>query len=143
MTCTFFGHRETPDHLDKRLFSVLQDLIQNHGVDHFYVGNQGNFDSIARRALKKLKSIYPWIRFEVVLAYLPQKKDEVETGVNTRYPEGLENVLKKLAIVYRNRFMLQQADVVVTYVTHTVGGAAKFQELAYKQGKIVINLAQT
>ena len=40
-----------------------------------------------------------------------------------------------------NNWMLQQADFVVVYVTHTWGGAAKFAGKAEKQGKIVINLA--
>ena len=37
--------------------------------------------------------------------------------------------------------MLQRADFVVTYVTHSWGGAAQFAEAAEKQGKAVYNLA--
>lgn len=36
--------------------------------------------------------------------------------------------------------MIQQSDVVVTYVTHNFGGAAQFKELAEKQNKYVIYL---
>ena len=45
--CTFFGHRECPDTIKPKLREVLVDLIENHGVDMFYVGNQGQFDAIA------------------------------------------------------------------------------------------------
>lgn len=36
--------------------------------------------------------------------------------------------------------MIEQADYVITYVTHSWGGAAKFKELAEKKGKTVINI---
>ncbi len=37
--CTFFGHRDCPDAIETKLREVLIDLITNHGVDMFYVGN--------------------------------------------------------------------------------------------------------
>ena len=38
--------------------------------------------------------------------------------------------------------MIEQADIVVTYVTHSFGGAAQFKEMAEKQGKTVIELIE-
>ena len=38
--------------------------------------------------------------------------------------------------------MLNQADFVVTYITHSWGGAAQFAETAKKKGKIVYNLSE-
>ena len=43
MTCTFFGHRYVPQKIEPTLRSTLIDLIENHGVDLFYVGNHGEF----------------------------------------------------------------------------------------------------
>jgi len=37
--------------------------------------------------------------------------------------------------------MLEQADIVITYVKYIVGGAQKFNALAEKKGKTVINIA--
>jgi hypothetical protein len=37
--------------------------------------------------------------------------------------------------------MLRQSDYVVTYITHSWGGAAQFAELAEKKGRKVINIA--
>ena len=52
-----------------------------------------------------------------------------------------ETVPKRFAIFYRNKWMIERSDYVVTYVTHQIGsGAAQFKELAEKQGKIVIEL---
>lgn len=40
-----------------------------------------------------------------------------------------------------NKWMIQQSDVVVTYVTHNFGGAAQFKEMAEIRGKTVIEVA--
>lgn len=59
----------------------------------------------------------------------------------TIIPDGIETVPKKFAINYRNSWMIEQSDYVVTYVNSSVGGAAKFKKQAEKKNKIVINLA--
>ena len=40
-----------------------------------------------------------------------------------------------------DRMMLKQADVVICYVTHSTGGAAKYVQKAERQGKRVIHIA--
>ena len=106
----------------------------------FYVGNNGNFDTMVRRQLEDLSQTYP-ITYSIVLAYLPTEKNKYDNLTNTIYPEGLETVPKRFAISYRNKWMVEQADIVVTYVTHTFGGAAQFKEMAKRQGKTVIELS--
>ena len=77
----------------------------------------------------------------MVLAYLPTKKSEYEDYTNTILPEGIETAPKRFAISYRNKWMVEQADIVITYVTHGFGGAAQFKALAERQGKTVIELS--
>ena len=141
MTVTFFGHKDTPKEIEPTLRTTLIDLIENHGATEFYVGNNGNFDTMVRRQLENLSQTYP-ITYNVVLAYLPTKKSEYDDFTNTLLPEGIESVPKRFAISYRNKWMIQQSDVVVTYVTRTYGGAAQFKELAERQGKMVIELSE-
>lgn len=141
MTVTFFGHKDTPKEIEPTLQTTLVDLIENHGATEFYVGNNGNFDTMVRRQLEELSQVHP-ITYSVVLAYLPTKKNEYEDHSNTILPEGIETVPKRFAISYRNKWMINQADVVVTYVTHSFGGAAQFKEMAEKQGKTVIELSE-
>ena len=138
--CTFFGHRDCPGLVKPRLREVLTDLIINNGVDTFYVGNQGRFDGIVRSVLRELEQEYPEIHYAVVLAYLPGKKNEYDDFSDTMLPEGIEAVHPRYAIEWRNRWMLQRADFVVTYIAHSGGGAAKFAEKAKREGKTVINL---
>lgn len=118
------------------------DLIKNHGIDMFYVGNQGNFDAIVRRVLKELKSDHQTINYAVVLAYMPGKKEECDDYSDTMLPEGIESIHPHYAISWRNDWMIKQSDYVVTYITHTWGGAHQHTEKAKKNGKHVINIAK-
>ena len=95
---------------------------------------------MVRRQLEDLSQTYP-ITYSVVLAYLPTKKSEYDDCTNSILPEGIETKPKRFAISYRNKRMIEQADIVVTYVTHGFGGAAKFKALAERQGKTVIELS--
>ena len=139
MVCTFFGHKDTPKEIEPTLRSTLIELIENKNVNVFYVGNNGNFDTMVRRQLEDLSQSYP-ITYSVVLAYLPTEKNKYDNLTNTIYPEGLETVPKRFAISQRNKWMIQQANVVVTYVTHNFGGAAQFKALAERKNKTVVEV---
>ena len=143
MTCTFFGHRDTENEIEPILRKVIIDLIENKNICNFYVGNHGRYDSMVRKLLIELKEIYP-IRYAVVLAYLPSNKCEFEkySADDTMLPEGIEKVPQKFAINYRNKWMIEHSDCVVTYVKHNLGGAARFKEYAIKKNKIVIDLVE-
>lgn len=141
MICTFFGHRFVKDEIFSTLNLTLVDLIENHNVKLFYVGNHGGFDSMVCRALQNLSKRYP-IQYYIVLSYMPTKKNATE-DLNTILPDGIERVPKRFAISYCNQWMIRQSDYVVTYVTRTIGsGAAQFKEKAQKQGKVVIELSK-
>lgn len=141
MTVTFFGHKDTPKEIEPTLRTTLVDLIENKGATEFCVGNNGSFDTMVRRQLEDLSQTYP-ITYSVVLAYLPDKKSEYDDFTNTILPEGIEAIPKRFAISYRNKWMIQQSDIVVTYVTHNFGGAWQFKTMAERQGKIVIELSE-
>ena len=141
MTCTFFGHRYVQKEIEPILRSTLIDLIENHGAELFYVGNQGGFDAMVTRVLRELSDRYP-IRAYTVLAYLPTSESSVsENLLPTVLPEGIETVPRRFAISFRNKWMIAQSDLVVTHVTnHIASGAAQFKALAEKQGKTVVKL---
>ena len=138
--CTFFGHRDCPESIKPKLRETLIDLIENHNVNMFYVGYQGQFDAYVHRTLKVLKQAYPHINYAVVLAYLPGKKTNYDDYSDTMLPEGIESVHPHYAISWRNDWMLKHSGYVVTYITHSWGGAAQYANKAKKQLKTVINL---
>ena len=140
MICTFFRHRDTPAEIRPLLRTVLLELIEQRGVDRFCVGCQGNFDAMARELLRELERSRG-IRYEVVLAALPKQTDTTIDQYHTLLPEGIENAPPRFAIDFRNRWMVDRSDIVVTYVRRPFGGAAKFKELAEKKKKAVIELS--
>lgn len=140
--CTFFGHRDCPDAIKPRLRETLIDLITNHSIDMFYVGNQGQFDAIVRGTLCELKTEYPQINYAVVLAYMPGKKTEYDDYTDTMLPEGVEAVHPRYAISWRNNWMIKQSDYVVAYITHPYGGAYTFVQTARRTGVQIIDLTR-
>lgn len=141
--CTFFGHRESPVTIRPKLRETIIDLIAHHGVDMFYVGQQGKFDAMVRSVLKELVPIYPEVNYAVVLERVPSDRTEFDFRdfSDTMLPEGIEAVHPRFAISWRNKWMLQRSEYIVTYITHSWGGAAQFAEQAKGQKKTVINLA--
>lgn len=138
--CTFFGHRDCPDGFRPLLRKVISDLIANHDVDMFYVGHQGRFDAIVQGVLHELEQEHSGVRYAVVLAYMPSERSGPFDLSDTMLPEGIEFVHPHYAISRRNKWMLQQSDFVVAYVSHSWGGASQYVQKAIRSGKTVINL---
>ncbi len=137
MVCTFFGHKDAPDAIYPVLEKTISELMQKYPGIQFYVGHNGNFDRLVRRALKTLSAPYA-----VVLAYLPTRRDEIlYRGEDTLYPEGLETVPRRFAISHRNTWLVKNSDMVIAYISHTASRAAEFVRYAERRGKIVINIA--
>jgi len=139
-TCCFFGHREVTHNIRPKLTAIIQRLVTEDGVTEFYLGNQGQFDSMVYSVLKELKAKYPHIRYTVVLAYMPDEHIKEVYGEDTLFPDGMESVPKKYAISKRNDWMIQQSGFAVCYVYKITGGAAKFRENADKNKLKVIDV---
>ena len=137
MTVTFCGHSHVndADELNKWLDKVL-DLLIAEGADRFYLGGYGDFDRMAAEAVKAKKEEKPDIEMALVTAYLSRQADG-EFYDYMIYPT-LRDVTQSSVIPKRNEWMVDSADVVVAYVTHEWGGAAKTLEYARRCGKRVI-----
>ncbi len=142
LTCTFFGHKDAPNEIESLLLSTLIDLIENKNILKCYVGNHGNFDFLVARCLSSLKRNYP-IDYCIVLAYMPLNSISTPTCEHseTLLPKGIEKIPKRFAISFRNKWMIERSEYVITYVEHTFGCSVRFQEMAKKKKKTVINLA--
>ena len=141
--CTFFGNRDGLQSVYPALKEIVTDLIRNKEVSVFYVGTQGNFDSIVQRVLSEVSKEYADLNCYVVLACLPQKKQKNNFyhDLPTLVPEGIEKVLPRFAIAWRNQWMIQKADYVVVYTqVNPNGKAADFAQKVRKKGKTVIQV---
>ena len=136
---TFCGHSKIADKetVRERLTNEICNLLSS-GYTTFYLGGYGDFDLMAASVLREMKDSYPSIDRVLVLPYLDRKYDE-KLYDSTVYPP-LESVPKRFAISKRNEWMVEQADVVIAYVTHDWGGAAKTLEYAVRKKSQIINI---
>ena len=140
--CTFFGHRDCGHNVKPLLYKAIEDLILNNTADNFYVGNNGEFDLCVLQVLRELKKKYGHISYWVVLPYIPcDRKQNDFDNEETIIPDGIENIYKRFAILYRNDWMVKKSDHVIVYVKRSYGGAAQFYQKALKLGKNTINIA--
>ena len=142
MTCCFFGHKDAPPSIYDTLEEAIEKIIAEDNVTEFLVGNQGQFDGMVLKALRRIKEKYPHVSYNIVLAYMPAEKEECnpyDFG-ETMLPEGIENVHPRYAISKRNDWMVNESDIVLCYIKHSWGGAAKYVEKAKHKGRIIINL---
>ncbi len=132
MIVAFAEHRDILDSDSVRawLCSKVKQLIKR-GADTFYNGGYGAFDSMAASVVKQLKEKHPCIKSIFVTPYI----DRADTCLYDAsiYPP-LENVPKRFAILKRNEWMVDNADVLIVYVTRNFGGACKTLTYA-KRGK--------
>jgi len=140
MTVTFIGHSDAPQEIKEELKSKIEHLIKKENADMFYIGTHGNFDNFAKTSLEELQKNHPHIKYFSVLAYLPYKKDNYTDYSKTIFPDEIAKTPKKFAIIKRNQWMIENADIVIFYVKNHFSNAYQFLEYAQKTKKIIIKL---
>ncbi len=139
MTVTFCGHREifNSEYVREQLKQIISILIKE-GADRFLIGGYGGFDYLVAKSVAELKEEHYHIQSILAIPY-PDREYDLSFYDFTLYPP-LEKVPAKLAIVERNRWMVENSDIVITYVNHSWGGAAMMLEYAKKKKKPIINI---
>lgn len=140
-TVMFCGHSKVndPEKVREWLYEQVEEKIKE-GATEFFLGGYGEFDNLAACVVNKLKKQYPNVSSVLVLAY-PSVKKDCTLYDGSVYPP-LENVPRKYAIVKRNKWMVDNSDVVIAYVLYDWGGAAKTLEYATKNQKIIVSYSK-
>jgi len=125
--------------LEKKLEQALTTILSEHTALTVLLGRQGNFDRIATGVLREVKDKYKGLTWYIVLENLPYKENNTE---ETILPEGIETVFPRFAIKWRNRWMVDNSDIVIVYMTRSTGGTAQLAKYARSQGKRMVNLAE-
>ena len=138
MIVTFCGHRDTFDR-DGTIKAWLKETIKKlieEGATTFYFGGYGKFDYLAASVVWEMKKTYPHITSLLVIPYLNR---EYNTKIydDTFYPP-IESVPMRLAIIKRNEYMVDCADVVIAYITRPFGGAYLTADYARRKKKNII-----
>ena len=143
-TCFFIGHRDTPESVFPSLRAAVEHHITACGVDRFVVGHYGAFDRLAAKAVLSAKQQHPHITLTMLLPYHPTEQTfDLPKGFDgTLYPEGLENVPRKFAIVKANQYMIEHTDYIIAYAWHTASNTSNVLQHARSRNIPICNLAE-
>ena len=134
-TCFFIGHREASETILPALTQEVERHIAEYGVTEFVVGHYGGFDRLAASAVKQAKQRHPEVTLTLLLPYHPAEQPipTPEGFDRTLYPEGMERVPRRLAIVRANHWMICNSDFLIAYVCHPSNGSREVLEEARRR----------
>lgn len=161
-TCAFLGNdydfvwrkrrtHNTPDNLKEQIREQIINLIENEGVSNFLVGELGGYEVDAYDTVLEVQQTYPDIRITLVISKISELHDigEDSSGVINHkrgcddwvYPPKCELGYKRLCIVYRNRYIIENTDFIIAYNPRH-GRAYEFCKQAKGKGVRVIELSE-
>jgi len=144
-TVSFFGHRAMHNHrqVDEQLPEIIRDLIRAKPYVSFLIGRNGEFDEYAASIIKRVQRTVGKDNNDLTLV-LPYPVADLEYYEayydSIIIPDSVSGVHPKSAITYRNRWAVEQSDLVIVNVTEMRGGAYTAMKYAEKLGKEILNL---
>ena len=145
---TFCGHANF--HKAQEYEQQLIDILERETRDctaEMYLGGYGNFDEFAYQCCLSLKHTHNNISLIFVTPYITESYQRnqliqyAEKYDCILYPE-IEDKPLKYAINYRNRYMVDKADLVIAFVDHTWGGAYQTYQYATRKKKRILNIGK-
>ena len=144
-TVSLFGHRkiERIHKLNDKLTAIIRDLIQRKPYVAFLIGRNGEFDEYAASVIKQVQRDMGKGNSDITLV-IPYKVADIE--YYEKYydsiviPETVCGVHPKSAITIKNRWMIEQSDLIIVNVERDKGGAYAALKYAQKLNKQIINL---
>ena len=142
--CSIFGHRKIKEtrELRSQLYTCMEDLILNKGVDTFLFGSKSRFNDLCYEIVSELKEKHPNIKRVYVRAEFPEISDSyhaylLERYEDTYFPEKLLHA-GKAVYVERNFEMIRKSRYCLVYYDESVAPTKR------KSGtKIALSYAKT
>ncbi len=142
--CCGFGHRYVFENLISKLDNAVEEAI-TQGCELFYTGAMGDFDSLFSSAVRSAKKVYPHIKLIGVKPYFTNDINTDKDYYAALYddiiiPDELAGIHPKAAIKARNRWMIDNSDIVLIYTVRNFGGAYEAKRFAERNGKRIIKI---
>ena len=150
MIITFCGHKNIVDccsvqeKLTNSIILLFSSAQNEHTSLSFYCGGYGEFDDLSEKTVEETRNRFPNVICEklFITPYItPTYKERNEfmrqKFDNIVYPP-LETVPYRYAIIRRNEWMIDQADIVIAHVRYSWGGAARSLEYAKRKKKEIL-----
>ena len=143
---SFIGHRQIDRFrfVEEQLDKIISDLLLHKEYVEFYVGRNGDFDTMVASAVKRGQKAYGTANSSLILVipYAVADMDLLEKFYDEIWlPEGLYKVHYKSAITKRNEWFVEHSNLLVAYVEREKGGAARCLKQAEKKGIKIKNIA--
>ncbi len=144
MVVVFFGHANfigSPS-IEEKIHSYLKEIIRQEYAE-FYFGGYGGFDTFAFSCVKKFQQVNQKVKTFFITPYITESYQRNHLLELSKQYDGvlyppLEHVPYKWAISRRNQWMIEQADIVITYMRHKYGGAWQAYRSAQKRKRSFI-----
>lgn len=145
MKCAFTGHREMDKNFDGELFERALEGLISRGCNVFYDGMARGFDLYAAKKIIDLKKIYD-IKLVACIPYGGQI-DSMREDDRRAYESVLKDCddIKVLSANYypgcmyaRNRYMVDNADIVFAHFKGGKGGTYYTVSYAKKSGRQLV-----
>ena len=146
--CCFAGHSDIWDSsLAEKIKNVAEDLIVNHNVKEFWVGNYGNFDDSAASVIRELQKTYTDVKLDLVIPYLTKSINEYKELYYKKCDNILiadipENTPKRFHIRKANEYMVNNSDFLICYIQRSWGGAITTYKYAKRKNLQIFNIAE-
>ena len=148
--CTFAGHRQVfESKIEEKIKNTLESLVEMGSRLVFLNGGMSQFDALCAGAVRWLKKKHPEkdIQLCLVIPYFSGKLNADRSFFQSLYdeilmPDGVEYAHYKAAISKRNRWMVDQADCLVSYIIRQYGGAYQTYRYAQRKPIPIINVAK-
>lgn len=135
--------------LKEKIKKAIINLITTENVTEFFVGHIGGFEEDAYDSVLEVKKNYPNIIITLIISKMSEfhytniknstLKNSDKYCDNFILPEKCATGYKKLSIVYRNRYIIEHADFIISY-NKFKGNAYKFCQQAKVKGVKIIEL---
>ena len=142
--CCGFGHRNVFENISSKLDNAVEEAIAQ-GCEIFYTGAMGVFDSLFSSAVRSAKKVYPHIKLIGVKPYFTNDINTDKDYYAALYddiiiPDELAGIHPKAAIKARNRWIIDNSDIVLIYTVRNFGGAYEAKRFAERNGKRLIKI---
>ena len=146
----FTGHRQVfESKIEEKIKNTLESLVEMGSRLVFLNGGMGQFDALCAGAVRWLKKKHPEkdIQLCLVISYFSGKLNADRSFFQSLYdeilmPDGVEYAHYKAAIPKRNRWMVDQADCLISYIIRQYGGAYQTYRYAQRKSIPIINVAK-
>jgi len=141
---SFIGHRQIERliSVERKVEEIVRDLIKSKQYVEFLIGRSGEFDISCASAVKRAQKALGHENSSLILVLPYHVKDEeyYEKYYDEIYMPIDPKTHYKSAITKRNKWMVENSDLLIAHVNKDIGGAHSTLKYAEKIGVPVINV---